>query len=68
MNMIVNGLAAFIALVVFATFVAQVLASHRRSALWAAPNSRSAAAPQPFGAADIVDLDARRFGSRSIAA
>jgi hypothetical protein len=64
MDMIINGVAVIIAVSVFATFVGQVLAPLRRSALWAAPAAAPMAprvsAPAAVLSAEIIELDDHR--------
>lgn len=67
MDMIINGLAGFVALTVFGTFVAQFFAPMRRSALWSAPAAAPILGSTPeaqLAGMDVphqtVDLDARR--------
>jgi hypothetical protein len=78
MDMIINGLAALTVLLVFATFVAQVLAPLRHSALWAAPAAPPLPKPMPRRAertipatpspALIVELPATSDGDALLAA
>lgn len=63
MDMIINGVAVIIAVAVFATFVAQVLAPLRRSALWAAPAAAPLAPRVTTSVAprtEVTDLDDHR--------